>query len=235
MSLLKRLKLSTREWRQPRRQLRKLSWRLKHGDEPKVFCIGRNKTGTTSLKIALRRLGYFVGDQKEAELIFDRTYHKGDFGPIIAYCRSYQAFQDVPFSFPETYRHLDQAFPGSKFILTVRDSPEQWYKSITRFHAKIFGGGTLPDHATLRAVKNDRLGYPGRLPQLYGTPQDDPYNREKMIASYSAHNEAVLAYFRDRPDDLLVLNVAQPGGFRKLADFLGVPPKGDDFPWHNKT
>ena len=91
----------------------------------KVFCVGRNKTGTTSLDVALRELGYLMGDQREAEWLID-AYAARDFKPIVEYCRSAEAFQDVPFSYPYTYVVLDQAFPESKFILTsprVRRGP----------------------------------------------------------------------------------------------------------------
>lgn len=229
------LRLRTRSLRQPRRTVRKLIWRRQHGDAPKVFCIGRNKTGTTSLRIALNQMGFFVGDQKEAELLFDQHYLDGNFAPFIRYCRFYQAFQDVPFSFPETYKHVDRAFAGSKFILSVRDSPEQWYDSITKFHSKIFGGGNLPSHDLLKAVQIDRFGFPGTLPLLYGTPSEDPYNKKQMIASYQAHNEDVLTYFKDRPEDLLVINVAEKGAYQALATFLSVQTDRTDFPWENKT
>lgn len=85
----------------------------------KVFCIGRNKTGTTSLKKALSEFGYLIGDQRAAERLID-AYAIRDFGPIMSYCETAEAFQDVPFSWPYTYVVLDQAFPNSKFILTVR-------------------------------------------------------------------------------------------------------------------
>ena len=105
----------------------------------KFFCIGRNKTGTTSLKRAFEDLGYPVGNQRKAEILAGKYYFEEKFQPIVDYCKTAQVFQDVPFSYPETYKHLDKAYPGSKFILTLRDSPEQWYRSITRFHAKMFG------------------------------------------------------------------------------------------------
>jgi hypothetical protein len=89
----------------------------------KVFCIGRNKTGTTSLKRAFEDLGYPVGDQRKAEILTGKHYFDGNFQPIIDYCKTAQVFQDVPFSYPETYKYLDKAYPGGKFILTLRDDP----------------------------------------------------------------------------------------------------------------
>lgn len=91
---------------------------------PKVFCVGRNKTGTTSLRAALTILGYRIGRQRDAEALIE-DWGRRDFRRLVAYCHTADAFQDVPFSHDYTFQAVDAAFPGSKFILTVRDSPEQ--------------------------------------------------------------------------------------------------------------
>ncbi|NNK80793.1 MAG: hypothetical protein HKO93_04780, partial [Flavobacteriales bacterium] len=63
----------------------------------KIFCIGANKTGTTSVEKALIDLGYRMGDQKKAlHLIED--YKRREFKPIIRFCKTADAFQDAPFS-----------------------------------------------------------------------------------------------------------------------------------------
>ena len=111
--------------------------------EGKVFCIGFNKTGTTSVKVAFKDLGYRVGNQPVAEgFIADWT--RRDFSRIIDYCNTADAFQDIPFSLPDTYQSLDAAFPESKFILTVRTNADIWYRSLTTFHAQVFGAGKIP-------------------------------------------------------------------------------------------
>ena len=56
-----------------------------------------------------------------------------NFAPIIAFARTAQLFQDIPFALPFTFQALDQPFPGSKFILSVRRDAEEWYGSLTRF------------------------------------------------------------------------------------------------------
>ena len=53
-------------------------------NEPKVFCIGLNKTGTTSLELALQELGYRMGNQPTAELLIE-PWARRDFGPIIEF------------------------------------------------------------------------------------------------------------------------------------------------------
>lgn len=175
----------------------------------KIFCIGLNKTGTTSLTKVFLDLGFKVGNQREAELLTD-FYFKGDFQPIIDYCKKYQVFQDVPFSYPGIFKEMDKAFPGSKFILTTRDNPEQYYNSIINFHSKIFGNGKIP---TVENLKNSTYVKKGWVwknrERLFNiTEQDDPYDKQMIINFYNKHNQEVLEYFKNRKNDLLVLNLS---------------------------
>lgn len=204
-------------------------------DKQKIFCIGNNKTGTTSIKKAFEDLGYIVGLQREAEKLA-RYYIKGDFRPIIDYCRTAQVFQDFPFSCPETYKHLDKAFPGSKFILTVRDSPEQWYKSLVNFHSRKYGNGHVP---TKQDLQNAYYVWKGRPWEVfsykYKTPDDDPYNKAMLISFYNNYNNEIIEYFADRPDDFIVINVGEEGAYQKFVRFLGIDSPYSEFPWENKT
>ncbi|MEQ3722935.1 sulfotransferase [Alcanivorax sp.] len=202
----------------------------------KYFCVGRNKTGTTSLKAAFEALQYPVGQQRRAEILTMEHYFDGNFVPIIKYCKSAQVFQDVPFSYPETYKQLDQAYPGSKFILTVRDNSEQWYRSITRFHAKRFGKeGRIPTVEDLKAAQYVQPGFMHNVIRVHGTTEEDPYNKDVMTAHYERYNREVMEYFKGRPSDLLVINIAEQGAYQKFVEFLGVDSPYDDFPWENKT
>lgn len=202
----------------------------------KYFCIGRNKTGTTSLKRAFEDLGFPVGDQVKAERLTGKYYFDGNFQPIIDYCKSAQVFQDVPFSYPETFKYLDKAYPGSKFILTVRGSSEQWYQSITRFHAKMFGrDGNIPTVDDLKSAKSSWPGLMYNVVRIHGTPDTDPYNKEIMIAHYEKHNRDVQEYFKDRPDDLLIINIGESDSYKKFVAFINADSPYDDFPWENRT
>lgn len=218
-----------------RRVLRRTVDTVRAMGRTKVFCVGRNKTGTTSLAAALRGLGITVGNQAWAERLAG-DWAVRDFRRLFRYCHTAQAFQDIPFSWPFTYQALDQRFPGSKFILSVRYNADEWYASLTRFHAAMFGRGQTPTLADLRAADYIRPGAAYRINRmLYDTPPDDPYNRAILIANYEAHNRAVVEYFRHRPGDLLVLNVAEPDAYPKLCAFLGKPVMQRAFPWENKT
>jgi len=226
MFSIKAIRIAAREWSRARRVRGKT----------KYFCIGRNKTGTTSLQVAFKELGFIVGRQRPAEILCDKYYYRGEFGPIIEYCKTAQVFQDVPFSLPETYKHLDQAFPGSKFILSIRDSPEQWYQSVVRFQSKKFGrDGKLPTAEDLHNAVYVRKGWLLNRLKLYGLTEDDPYNKEQMIAHYEKHNREVREYFAERPGDLLVINLAEPGSYGRFLDFIGAKSSRTEFPWENRS
>lgn len=202
----------------------------------KIFGIGNNKTGTTSLKVAMKELGFIIGDQRTAENLIHQ-WAKRDFKPIVSYCKSAQFFQDIPFSRPYTYVILDHEFPNSKFILTVRDNSEQWYESLIKFQSKLWGKeGRIPTKEDLMNAPYIYKGFAWETRKLsMNIPDDDPYNKEMLIAAYEQHNEDVKEYFRHRPEDLLVLNVAESGAYQKLCKFLGVKSESKDFPWENRT
>jgi hypothetical protein len=216
-----------RGFREVHKQLRSLLGR-------KYFCVGFNKTGTTSVKKAFQDLGFIVGHQPTAEALVGH-YKQGNWKPIVSYCRSAQAFQDVPFSLPETFLHLDAAFPRSKFILTVRDTPDQWYESLVGFHSEVFGGGKVPTKADLQRSNYRRPGWAAELLSIL--PEDDLYNRDLLLAYYNSHNESVMSHFSERQEDLLVLNVADPHAYEKFCSFVGVASVASEgaFPWENRT
>lgn len=211
-----------------------LKWRLVRNQKQKVFCIGRNKTGTTSVEFVLREFGYKMGHQPTAERLLPH-YAKGDWKPILEYCKTAQAFQDAPFSWPETWKILVKAYPNAKFILTYRDE-ESWYNSITRFHSKLFADGKrIP---TKEDLKNASYRYRGFMwdtnRAVYNTPDNDPYNKEILISNYSKHNNDVLAHF-NRHTNFLAVDVSHPGSYHKLCEFLGHTPLHKEFPHLNKT
>lgn len=204
--------------------------------KPKIFGVGLNKTGTTSLKEAMKELGYIQGHQPSAEK-FLGEWSRREFKNLISYCHSAEFFQDVPFSLPYTYIVLDHVFPKSKFILTVRDNSEQWYNSITKFHSKIWS--TKNQIPSEKELKNATYVYKGWawdfIKQVFNTPNNDLYNEKSLIEFYKNYNNNVKNYFQYRSNDLLVLNVSKPNSYERLCDFLGKESQGSKFPWKNKT
>lgn len=204
-------------------------------NKPKIFCVGCNKTGTTSIKRALSDFGYIIGNQKEAERLFP-FYKVRDFNPVINYCKKAEAFQDSPFSLPYTFIPLDHAFPKSKFILTIRENPEVWYNSLVVFHSRIFGEGSVPTVNQLKSALYNYQGFPYEaMKVVYGTQDEDIYNKEILINNYTLHNNLVRDYFKFRSDDLLILNLNEEGSYIKLCEFLKKKPLYDSFPWENKA
>lgn len=207
---------------------------LLENNHKKIFCIGRNKTGTSSLKVFFENFDFRVGNQQKAERLFPYLA-KGNLEPIIDYCKTAQVFQDCPFSYPYTYQHLDKAFPDSLFILSIRDSPEQWYHSLINFRIKHFG--FLPKKQDL---KNANYAYKGYLwdthQYLYNIKETDIFNEEILKNHYLRYNREVIEYFEGR-ENLIVINVSQKKDFARLCNFLGLTTqkKMDSFPWENKT
>ncbi len=202
----------------------------------KVFVIGRNKTGTTSLQIALRDLGYFVAPTNLGELLLKNWIDK-DFASIIEFCRNYDAFQDIPFSLAHSYRELDQAFPGSRFILTVRDNENQWFDSLCRFHSKRFGkNGRLPEWSDLRQSQYRYPGFVADCQQyIYDAENQGLYNADVYKQHYLQHNDDVRNYFAGRESDFIEINVKLANEYTRLCKFLKRDPASDSFPWENKT
>ena len=210
--------------------------RIKISGKQKIFCIGLNKTGTTSLKKEMELQGYVVGNQRLGELLFD-DWVRRDFRRIIRLCKTAQFFQDAPFSFPYTYIALDQTFPGSKFILTVRDDGEEWYNSLVNFHSKSWGNGNIPP--TWEDLKESTYIYKGFpyhfVSCLFNSQKNDLYNKDKLIKYYNLHCSNVLTYFKYRPDDLFVINLKNNDSYSKFCNFLQCQQVRDSFPWLNKT
>ncbi len=201
----------------------------------KVFVIGRNKTGTTSLAQVLVAMGYVLGDQARAELLLDH-WARRDFHAIVDYCKQAEAFQDVPFSIDYTFQIVDYAFPGSKFILSIRNSAQEWYDSLTRFHTLLLGKGRLPTPDDLKQFPYRYPGWLWKAQQLvYGIDESTLYDPDIYMQHYEAHNEKVLDYFKHRPDKLLVLNVAEPTALQRLSDFLQRPIPLSHMPHLNRS
>lgn len=119
----------------------------------------------------------------------------------------YTALTDSPF--PLIYKEVDRTYPESKFVLTIREI-DRWLPSI-----RWLGGDRVP------AFRKMYYGIEGFDERVY---------RER----YLAHNRDVKEYFRNRPDDLLVVDWEKGHGYRELCDFLGVPVPAKEFPWLNR-
>ena len=110
------------------------------------------------------------------------------------------------------YEEIDQAFPGTRFVLTVRDR-SKWL-------------GSVQSHFGRRSNEWDRWFYEGR------ESVSDP---DVYLAGYDEHHAAVAAYFADRPGDLLTIDMAIGMDWGPLCEFIGAPTPGYAFPTSNAS
>lgn len=179
-------------------------------DIQKVFCIGFQKTGTTSMETALSLMNYRVAS------VFGRDMQLATLRKVfvqrgIEIARRCDAVQDMPW--PLLFEDLDRTFPRSKFILTVRDE-DAWWLSI--------------------------LGHFGRntdvMQQLvYGSDAGAPFGNERRYRRiYREHNNRVRDYFAGRDNDFLELNFSGRIGWVEICQFLKRPIPNSPFPQSNQ-
>jgi DNA-directed RNA polymerase subunit RPC12/RpoP len=182
----------------------------------RVFCVGMNKTGTSTIKHCFEALRftpiaspktYSTADKLKIKLFYS---HK-NYAPILELAEQYKSFEDRPWNMWAMYRHLDEHFPDAKFILTERD-PESWWRSTERW---------------VTVTKPEVL----ERYQLH-LRVDQP-NQETMTESYLRYNEEVKAYFKGT-GKLLVMNLEAGDGWEKICPFLEVPVPEREFPHANK-
>jgi hypothetical protein len=182
----------------------------------KIVGLGMGKTGTTTLKIMLERLGYKVHDGG-IELV-KPTVEK-DLDTIFKVVDEYDAFEDEPWNM--LYKEIDRQYPGSKFILTYRKTPEKWLKS-------------LINHST-------NTGYRGKADcvyyhqMLYGYPYVVTHEKE-FLDIYNSHIAEAKEYFKYRPEDFIEICFENGDGWDKLCKFVDKPiPQDTSIPHEKKA
>ena len=179
----------------------------------KVFGIGLSRTGTTSLTEALRVLGYRAVHCPLSIVAFNGNGLKLSTDIV----KQFDAFTDSPVA--RVYRELDQAFPGSKFVLTTRPL-DKWMSSMRRMRPSFILLTLLPK---VRQLARD----------LGGTAS---FADERALANgFLNHTRNVREYFGDRVGkDLLVLDVGEADAWERLCSFLGHKMPSRPFPHYNR-
>ena len=196
----------------------------------KVFCVGSNKTGTTTVEKVLKDLRFKMPSQKDQEKELTRDVSFGNYELFKSLVEEYDAFQDKPFSNGLTFVAADALFPNSRFILTERD-PEAWFESLIRFHKKRFGFKD-PLEVVEEDVKEFRYLYPGYLHEdargVITTFEASKrienwnlfYDKDFRIKLYLERNASIKKYFMNSPEKLLVIDVTSSKDTSKICDFL---------------
>lgn len=175
-----------------------------------VFCIGLNKTGTRSLHDALQVLGlsslHWGGPERGPQIraLVEAAAREGR--PLLEQIDDVDAYSDI-LALSTNFDLLDEQYPGSKFILTVR-SGEAWLDSRRR-------------HVEANIERKERGEYAGAFltidPDAWAAEMDDHVTRAR-------------SHFTDRPNDLLVMDIAAGDGWAQLCPFLGRPVPNEPFP-----
>jgi hypothetical protein len=171
----------------------------------KILGIGLPRTGTASLSDVFVMLGY-------------RTRH---YPKYVDRVRAYEALIDVPMC--NEFEVLDKMYPGSKFILSVRDL-DSWLVSC-KFSSNRFRWHDLrPEGRCGPEVFKAHM-------EIFNTTA---YDEDKFIEGYHRHYSRVIDYFKDR-DDLLVYNLKDEDKLTRVCTFLGKETPDDGFPHKNKS
>jgi hypothetical protein len=194
--------------------------RISYGNgasKSKIFGIGLSRTGTRSLTGALQMLGYDCSHYP----IDEDTYVELSNGQydltLLKYHDGLTDITTAPF-----YEQFDKTYPGSKFILTVRDK-DSWLRSCSAhwYNRPAFKDTTDPDeevHLKMRQFLRS---------SVYGCYNFIP---DRFSWVYDRHVRQIMDYFKDRPGDLLIMDICAGEGFEKLAPFLDRPIPAMPFP-----
>jgi hypothetical protein len=186
----------------------------------RIFGIGLHKTATTSLHSALSILGFDSAHWKSGDWARD-IYDEMVLTNKSKTLEHNYALSDLPISL--LYPQLDQSYPNSKFILTIRNE-SKWIESV-RSH---WSYARNPHR-----WEWDVYPISNRLHQvLYGRKT---FDAEIFLARYRKHNDEVRGYFRNRQADLLTLNVDEGERWEQLCPFLDKPIPSCDYPKEYQT
>jgi hypothetical protein len=202
----------------------------------KIFAIGANKTGTTSLEAVFRLYGFNVPNEQAQGVLLGKQTMLGNYEPLKHLVGQYDAFQDVPFSLGSVYIAADCLFPNSKFILTERD-PEMWFDSFCRFTTKRTGiedlrSVTPEDVRTKFRYLYPDFMYDGIERQLLSFEGGEPvvrwdliFDRETYIDRYVRRNQEIRKYFHGRPNSLLCIDLSKERDTARICAFLDIPAR----------
>jgi hypothetical protein len=185
----------------------------------RIFGIGMHKTGTTSLHEALKILGFESAHWWSAHWA-KAIWTEMKEGRSLTLEKHY-ALTDLPITI--LYRELDKAYPGSKFILTTRNE-SKWLTSVKKHwdhNYNQFRSSWDKDPFTHKIHK-----------ELYGckNPTDDIF-----LERFRRHNAEVAEYFKERPNDLLTINVDKNPTWDGLCNFLDRRVPVVEYPRMYKT
>jgi hypothetical protein len=192
----------------------------------RVIGAGVGRTGTTSLKLALDRLlgarcyhMYEVFQHPEHVALWHSAVRgaRPDWDAIYG---GYGATVDWPGA--AFWQPLSESYPDAIVLLSVRDKPEAWFRSVEPTISAYLQRKPQPELAEWHAMAVELLAT---------TFAPVPFNRASAIAAYERHNAAV----RASVPTARLLEWQPADGWAPLCERLGLAVPDDPFPHANTT
>jgi hypothetical protein len=209
-----------------------------------VIGAGLGRTGTFSMKQALEDLGFTPCHHMWETFIHPERNHKKHLNSILrnentekalkAIFGGYKATLDYPGSL--FYEEFMKMNPDAKVVLTVRDTPEDWVKSVT---STVFSMHEASNWISWKfqelirfMVAADHIPVVVQLMASQRGHGVNPVDPKTDLAQL--YTDWINRVKETVPTDkLLVFNVKE--GWKPLCDFLGVPVPDTPFPRVNST
>jgi hypothetical protein len=190
-----------------------------------VVGVGFGRTGTNSLKLALEQL--LGGRCHHMHEVFERPEVIPLWTAAAAGDPDWDAIFDgdvatVDWPGAAFWRELVDAYPDAVVLLSLRESPEAWWRSANR---------TIFEMRRMEGLPPEAAAWLGTVEQLIRTHGVDLDDEAASIAAYRRHIDDVRAAV---PAERLV-EWTTGDGWGPLCDALGVPVPDEPFPHVNTT
>jgi sulfotransferase family protein len=178
----------------------------------KIVGIGLPKTGTTTLGCCLRRFGY---KHRTYDMDLAVQVKRNNLSDALAEASRFESFEDWPWFL--MYKELDETYPNSRFILTIRKDAETYVKSLQGHHER-------------EGIRKVDFVKPHWWDYVHGV-EPAQWDYQASAERYERHNQRVLEYFGERRGrDLLVVCWEKGDGWQQLANFLNKRCPDEPFP-----
>lgn len=165
--------------------------------QEKIFIIGLPRTATTSVCLAMLEQGFKTAHNAYTQDAFSQA----------------EVLADTPIFCD--YQQLDKHFPNSKFIYLTREL-ERWLPSIKQLLQRMIvnlqrtDGGFNPH---LKRCYSD----------VFSPLSEENINDDMFLTScYNRHQQDISDYFKNRPQDLLTIDVSNEASYEAMLAFLNI-------------
>jgi hypothetical protein len=214
-------------------------------EKQNLISVGLNKTGTSSLKKDLVDLGYkLYPEELSHQYVFPDVYQNHFHSTFSALDNPrYNLYQDLPYSIPNMYQNIFSENKNDIYLLTVRNSTEEFVDSFIRYYDKYF---QFKDRKNLNQKTryhynhfyvDDITLYNLHFAFFQFWGFDNLQNLENKVRDvYNKHVDGCVNFFESRNyKNFRIVNVSQKGELKKLSDWLGLKNERQDFSWENKS